>query len=379
MHTLIIPKNVYREITRIVRAIPVGLETGVTLFGVVLAESSDPGERAETHSQFVVLAVAGPGPHAVHQPAHYAVDHEHASAVYAALGCVMPNTQWLGELHLHPPGMKWLSGGDHRTIRSILKGAEGEASPREMIAGVMQRNPHTIELYPFHFSRELPKGTAMATCLVDPASPLVEEARQKADDLKTKPDLMIAGTDSFECESLVNDFALRNGVPAVYCGCWGAGAVGEILYVVPGKTPCYECYAGFRRNTVEVPEIVPDERKYTDPNFDFTRLSGQPGLFANILAIAGVAFQIVLGLLDEESDRRRLIDHERTLLLFNLGKYDGPLQLLAGTFGKIEKGCAICDPQKLAELGQTFDGRGAMEGFTAFPADEDVVGDGSQT
>jgi hypothetical protein len=180
----------------------------------------------------------------------------------------------------------------------------------------------------------------------------VEAISAKFDDLAEKPDLIVAGTDSFECESLINDFALRNGVPAVYCGCWGAGAVGEILYVVPGKTPCFECYAGFRRNTVDVPEIVPDDRKYTDPNFDSTRLAGQPGLFANILAIAGVAFQVVLGLLDEESDRRRLIDYAHTLLLFNLGKYDGPLQALAVTFGKIEKGCAVCDVSKLGALGK---------------------------
>jgi hypothetical protein len=195
----------------------------------------------------------------------------------------------------------------------------------------------------------------------------VEAVAAKFDDLAEKPDLIIAGTDSFECEAQVNDYALRNEVPALYCGCWGAGAVGEILYVVPGKTPCYQCYAGFRRTTVEVPEIVPDERKYTDPNFDSTRLTGQAGLFANILAIAGVAFQVVLGLLDEASDCHRLIDHEHTLLLFNLTKYDGPLQPLAVTFGKMEKGCAVCDPRKLAELGRdlTLDELRMMEGVAA--------------
>jgi hypothetical protein len=180
----------------------------------------------------------------------------------------------------------------------------------------------------------------------------VEAVAAKFDDLAERPDLIIAGTDSFECEAKVNDYALRNGVPAVYCGCWGAGAVGEILYVIPGKTPCYQCYAGFRRGTVEVPEIVPDERKYTDPEFDSTRTAGQPGLFANILAIAGIAFQVVLGLLDEASDCRRLINHEHTLLLFNLAKYDGPLQPLAVTFGRVEKGCAVCDASKLGELGK---------------------------
>jgi molybdopterin/thiamine biosynthesis adenylyltransferase len=172
----------------------------------------------------------------------------------------------------------------------------------------------------------------------------------KFEDLAEKPDLIVAGTDSFECEAQVNDFALRNGVPAVYCGCWGAGAVGEILYVVPGRTPCFQCYAAFRQSTVDVPEIVPDERKYTDPDFDSTRVTGQPGLFANILTIAGIAFQVCLALLDDGSECRRIIDYEHTLLLFNLGKFDGPLQPLAVTFGKVEKGCAVCDSGKLAEL-----------------------------
>lgn len=180
----------------------------------------------------------------------------------------------------------------------------------------------------------------------------VEAIPAKFDNLAAKPNLIIAGTDSFECEAQVNDYALRYKVPAIYCGCWGAGAVGEILYVVPGRTACQGCYAGFRGSTVEVPEIVPDERKYTDPEFDSTRLSGQPGLFANILAIAGVTFQVVLGLLDEASDRRQLIDYEHTLLLFTIGKYDGPLQPLAVTFGKVEKGCAVCDISKLGDLGK---------------------------
>jgi hypothetical protein len=180
MDTLIIPVNVRREITRIVRAIPDGLETGVTLFGVTIAEASDPEGPSETHSQFVVLSVAGPGRRAVHQPAHYAVDHEHASSVYAALGCALPGIRWLGELHLHPPGMTWLSGGDHRTIRAILTGADGEVPPEEMIAGVMQRNRRIVELYPFHFRRPPRRGRAMTIFIVDPASPLIDEARAKA-------------------------------------------------------------------------------------------------------------------------------------------------------------------------------------------------------
>ena len=112
----------------------------------------------------------------------------------------------------------------------------------------------------------------------------------KFEDLPQQPDLIIAATDSFACESAANDYSLRENVPAVYGGCWGEASVGESLYVVPGKTPCYECYAGFRRNL----DLPADARKYTDPDFDSTKVPGQAGLWANILIITGVMFQAAL-------------------------------------------------------------------------------------
>jgi molybdopterin/thiamine biosynthesis adenylyltransferase len=176
----------------------------------------------------------------------------------------------------------------------------------------------------------------------------------KFQDLEEKPDLIVAGTDSFTCEAEVNSYALRADIPTIFCGCWGEASVGEILYVVPGKTPCYQCYAGFRRNTVEIPEIPADPRKYTDPDFDATKLPGQAGLWANILIVAGLSFQVALALLDPESDRAALIDHEHTLFLFNISKYSSPLQPLAVTFGKVGKGCAICDESRIDGLGSNL-------------------------
>jgi molybdopterin/thiamine biosynthesis adenylyltransferase len=183
---------------------------------------------------------------------------------------------------------------------------------------------------------------------VNPAAH-VEAICGKFEDLARKPDLIVAATDSFACESAINDCSLREKVPAVYGGCWGEASVGEILYVVPGRTPCYECYAGFRRDTAEIPS---DPRKYTDPDFDSTKVPGQAGLWANILIITGVMFQVVLGLLDPESDRAQLIDYEHTLFLVNVSNYAANLQPLAVTFGKVRKGCAICEESHLAELGK---------------------------
>ena len=177
----------------------------------------------------------------------------------------------------------------------------------------------------------------------------IEAICGRFEDLSQKPDLVIAATDSFSCESMINDYSLRHGIPAVYGGCWGEASVGEILYVVPGRTACYECYAGFRRDTVEIPA---DPRKYTDPDFDSTKVPGQAGLWANILIISGMLFQVVLGLLDPEGERTQIIDYDHTLFLVNVSKYDSELQPLAVTFGRVKKGCAVCDESKLTELGK---------------------------
>lgn len=197
-----------------------------------------------------------------------------------------------------------------------------------------------------------PKAIAVKGMIeaINPAA-TVQAIAGKFSDLAVKPDLLVVATDSFACESLVNDYSLREGVPAVYGGCWGEASVGEILYVVPGKTPCYECFAGFRRHSAEIP---PDARKYTDPEFDATRLPGQAGLWANILVVTGVMFQVVLGLADPGSDRRQLIDFEHTLSLVNVSKYDANLQPLAVTFGKVKKGCAVCEESRLGELGRNL-------------------------
>ena len=159
--------------------------------------------------------------------------------------------------------------------------------------------------------------------------------------------LMVAATDSFECQSLVNQLSLEEGIPSVYIGCWGEATIGEILYVVPGRTPCFECYAGFRRETEAL--SLNDPRKYTDLDFDQTKVPGQAGLWPNILVICGFAFQVILALLGDEERGRRLLDFEHTLLLVNVGDFDSPLQPLAVTPSLVRKGCAICDEGKLLD------------------------------
>src|SRR5439155_14829702 len=66
--------------------------------------------------------------------------------------------------------------------------------------------------------------------------------------LASRPDLIVSTADSFQASSLVNSYALREKIPTVFGGVWGEASVAEIIYVIPGKTPCYECYGACRRN-----------------------------------------------------------------------------------------------------------------------------------
>jgi molybdopterin/thiamine biosynthesis adenylyltransferase len=52
-------------------------------------------------------------------------------------------------------------------------------------------------------------------------------------------DLILDGTDNFETRFLVNEAALKLGLPWVYGG--AIGASGQCLTILPGETPCLRC------------------------------------------------------------------------------------------------------------------------------------------
>src|SRR6266852_1778030 len=94
---LLFPKHVFDDVVRSALETSRGRETGVTLFGTSL--------ETIPVASYVVLAIAGPGRNATHEPEHYSGDENHANEIYVALRSAMPAIRWLGELHVHPRGM----------------------------------------------------------------------------------------------------------------------------------------------------------------------------------------------------------------------------------------------------------------------------------
>lgn len=54
-----------------------------------------------------------------------------------------------------------------------------------------------------------------------------------------KADIIIDGTDNFETRFLINDYSIKYSVPWISAGV--AGAWGQVISILPGKTPCLRC------------------------------------------------------------------------------------------------------------------------------------------
>jgi molybdopterin/thiamine biosynthesis adenylyltransferase len=106
-----------------------------------------------------------------------------------------------------------------------------------------------------------------------------------------KPDIIASCVDSLACESLINAYSLNNDVPVVYGGVHGDAHTAEIITVIPGKTPCYDCYER------EGPVPEPGQEAYTNPNYDKTKMAHQEGLWCDVLMAASLQVQAILGVL----------------------------------------------------------------------------------
>ncbi len=91
----------------------------------------------------------------------------------------------------------------------------------------------------------LPKAVAAARKIASFNSGIVVEPEvadltpEKARDLLRNPDVVLDGTDNFETRYLINDFAVREGVPWIYVA--AVGSYGVTMNVLPGKTACLAC------------------------------------------------------------------------------------------------------------------------------------------
>jgi molybdopterin/thiamine biosynthesis adenylyltransferase len=145
----------------------------------------------------------------------------------------------------------------------------------------------------------LPKAIAAARRIAAFNSQIVIEPKvadltpENAESLLQGVQLILDGTDNFETRYLVNDFAVKQGVPWIYAA--AVGSYGTTLNVLPGTTACLAC-------------IFPDLPQGT---FETCETSGILNSAVNL--VASVEATEALKLLVGAEDKMR-----RTLLSFDV-------------------------------------------------------------
>lgn len=72
----------------------------------------------------------------------------------------------------------------------------------------------------------------------------VRADRELLDDLVSKVDIVIDGTDNWETRFIVNELCVKHGKPFIHAGV--QGFYGQLLIVIPGVTPCLNCIIPYK-------------------------------------------------------------------------------------------------------------------------------------
>ena len=167
-----------------------------------------------------------------------------------------------------------------------------------------------------------------------------------------KANAMVDGTDNFEIRFLINDAALKFGIPWVYGGC--LGAAGQAMVVLPEETGCLKCL---------MPEGPPP------PGTTATCDSG--GILSTIINVVA-SFQV--------NETLKILTgwHEkvnRKLLVFDL--WDNRMQQLDLGGLQDNQNCCVCDKSrfewldgKLGSQSVALCGRNAVQ--VSFPDRQEV-------
>jgi len=173
----------------------------------------------------------------------------------------------------------------------------------------------------------LPKAVAAAKRIATFNSQIVVEP-QVADLTPANADLVLAGaelildgTDNFETRYLMNDYAVKHGMPWIYAA--AVGSYGITLNVLPGATACLAC-------------VFPDSPQGT---FETCETAGILNPAVNLVASieAAEALKILVGALEQV---------RRTLLSYDVWTNERA-EIQAG---KPHAGCRVCEAHDFVHL-----------------------------
>lgn len=161
-------------------------------------------------------------------------------------------------------------------------------------------------------------------------------------------DIVIVSTDVDIAKRDINEFCVRNKIPAIYTGVFERAFGGEVVRYIPDITACYNCILGFKRMLEEeVPSgnVLVDYSAIDDPN----KVVAQPGLSIDIGFVSLIASKVCLETLIGTWKLRGDDPNEPPDIIFWGNKEDwifgGPFDYVPAKSELGPKSCDICDPE----------------------------------
>ncbi|ELZ39673.1 ThiF family protein, putative [Halorubrum californiense DSM 19288] len=184
--------------------------------------------------------------------------------------------------------------------------------------------------------RETNPLASIATAAVDVTERPGELAEHVAD-----TDLVAVCTDTEASKLVVNRECLAADVPAVYGGVYAGATGGDVIRVVPGETPCYDCVLGDMADDMARDERVSGEADYgRDPD---DQPGPEPGLSVDVGFVSLIQTRYALAMLSAGAgDGDRALDRDVCFWGNEAGYiFDRPLQSRFATVSHRED-CYTC-------------------------------------
>lgn len=184
------------------------------------------------------------------------------------------------------------------------------------------------------------------------ASAISTDVTELADDdldaLVEGSDLLVATMDSPQAQFVVNEAAVRKGIPAIFAGAFERACGGEIVVVRPGGGPCLFDAVGFRAGLSVGIQLKERRQAYQDA--DQNRLDAEPGLGADIGYLAAMTTAFALAVLDPTGSRADLLDDRHAFTLVHGGSRprDAYAELFRAPFDLVhariirDEPCPVC-------------------------------------
>ena len=112
-------------------------------------------------------------------------------------------------------------------------------------------------------------------------------------DFISKCDIVINAADGYEAKIIVNQLCVELNKPLIMAGAFRRAYGGQILFVEPGKTPCYQCF--LNANSAMADDIeISNQQQASSVAYSDRPVAAEPGLSNDIIPICQMAVKLTL-------------------------------------------------------------------------------------